>query len=519
MADVKISALPAAGSLVDTMEIPVNNSGATEKVTVSQFFQGTSNKLARYNNLGTLTSANSWTIDPTHEGLQGYITYDVPVDGGGPVSTRINYYEVEIDPVQATVFDQPTAFAVDMHFDRTGSGFDHDGTINGFVSTIAHEGNGFVEQFLASWTNFALGTGTNTGSVEFANADAKNINVGAGFSVTDSLYISNRSVQFNATSSVQNVFHLYNVQGPVVGNIEGPNQNYDITAGGYWKGYVISTSSGTTADSGAAIQIGLQGTFANGVDGIQIDVSNATATSGAKRAIYANGNMEISGFGRVGAPFTAANGQLFENQNSYGVNFVVPNGTAITTSQYILNNFACTFNTGDSGSSIDIGPVGIGQSGVGFVGNIDGDGTAEAINFCLGGYSAGSGTGSADEIRVFASLALPSSGFDIQKNFLYYADYPAGSVASVQDYGFYIKPDGTTSVQNFIGSCLIIGDTDTVTNTSVALEINSTTRVFKLPSLTTTEEGALTAVNGMLLYNSSTHKFRGYANGSWVDLH
>ena len=37
-------------------------------------------------------------------------------------------------------------------------------------------------------------------------------------------------------------------------------------------------------------------------------------------------------------------------------------------------------------------------------------------------------------------------------------------------------------------------------------------------SLTTTERDALTAANGMVIYNSSTNKFQGYENGNWVNL-
>jgi hypothetical protein len=42
--------------------------------------------------------------------------------------------------------------------------------------------------------------------------------------------------------------------------------------------------------------------------------------------------------------------------------------------------------------------------------------------------------------------------------------------------------------------------------------------VLRAASKTTTERDAITAVNGMMIYNSTVHKFQGYANGAWVDL-
>jgi len=40
-----------------------------------------------------------------------------------------------------------------------------------------------------------------------------------------------------------------------------------------------------------------------------------------------------------------------------------------------------------------------------------------------------------------------------------------------------------------------------------------------LSTHTTTDRGNFTPQNGMIFYNSTTHKFQGYANGAWIDLH
>ena len=41
---------------------------------------------------------------------------------------------------------------------------------------------------------------------------------------------------------------------------------------------------------------------------------------------------------------------------------------------------------------------------------------------------------------------------------------------------------------------------------------------FSVPTLTTTQRDALSATNGMVVYNTSTNKFQGYEAGSWSNL-
>lgn len=62
-----------------------------------------------------------------------------------------------------------------------------------------------------------------------------------------------------------------------------------------------------------------------------------------------------------------------------------------------------------------------------------------------------------------------------------------------------------------------IGATGAAT-TSCALEVSSTTGAFMLPRMTTTQRDALTAANGMLIYNTTDDKIQGREAGAWVNL-
>jgi hypothetical protein len=54
------------------------------------------------------------------------------------------------------------------------------------------------------------------------------------------------------------------------------------------------------------------------------------------------------------------------------------------------------------------------------------------------------------------------------------------------------------------------------TNPQGALDVSSTTGAFIVPRMTTTQRNALSAVNGMIIYNTTTNQFNFYENGAWV---
>jgi hypothetical protein len=64
----------------------------------------------------------------------------------------------------------------------------------------------------------------------------------------------------------------------------------------------------------------------------------------------------------------------------------------------------------------------------------------------------------------------------------------------------------------------VFGANAAPTNASVGLEVQSTTRAFLAPRMTTTQRNALTAVNGMIIYNTTTNQMQGYINSAWAAM-
>ena len=56
-------------------------------------------------------------------------------------------------------------------------------------------------------------------------------------------------------------------------------------------------------------------------------------------------------------------------------------------------------------------------------------------------------------------------------------------------------------------------------NLTAADRVTVTQSPINLASFSTTDRNGLTATNGDMIYNTTTNKFQGYANGAWVDLH
>ena len=78
----------------------------------------------------------------------------------------------------------------------------------------------------------------------------------------------------------------------------------------------------------------------------------------------------------------------------------------------------------------------------------------------------------------------------------------------------------SVSAGSFISTSAGVPTLTSATNINLAAAnaVVVTTSPFRLASLTTAQRDALTAVNGDMIYNSTTNKLQGYQNGLWINL-
>ena len=91
-----------------------------------------------------------------------------------------------------------------------------------------------------------------------------------------------------------------------------------------------------------------------------------------------------------------------------------------------------------------------------------------------------------------------------------------GDITANADDFFILKASGTSGAKLVIQDGGNVGIGTTTPATSAKLELSSTTGALLLTRMTTTQRNALTAVNGMVIYNSTTNAFNFYENGAWV---
>lgn len=142
-----------------------------------------------------------------------------------------------------------------------------------------------------------------------------------------------------------------------------------------------------------------------------------------------------------------------------------------------------------------------------FFGNNSGSGAINASYSNFFGFNTGTADIGSNNIILGCNITLPASTADAIN---------LGGV--LFGTGTYNTTTGAQSATPTAAGKIGIG---VVTpHASAKLEVSSTTGGVLFPRLTTTERNAIASpANGLMIYNSTTNKFQGYAGGAWVDFH
>jgi hypothetical protein len=275
------------------------------------------------------------------------------------------------------------------------------------------------------------------------------------------------------------------------------------------------------------------------VSGVGSNPQNAQAATnfisgtnpGNKKAAYFDGDVEITGalafggalsIGKLDAFFTQAltdGGGTPSSVHSLITAPTVAANVTLTSGDLLGVNTAALITIGDNAT---VGTAFLGVAALGLPAVLS-MGTGSTVDRVYGAVFAlsldGSATGgTVDEVGLCRAIAIPNGTTTVTTLMGYKFDLPFGDPGTTT-WGVYMTP----ACNNYFAGNLLIGGTagsdDTVTNSSVAFEIKSTTKALLNARMTTTERNALTAVNGMQIYNTTTDKLQVYAAGSWVDLH
>jgi len=126
-------------------------------------------------------------------------------------------------------------------------------------------------------------------------------------------------------------------------------------------------------------------------------------------------------------------------------------------------------------------------------------------------------TNEAGVIHAFAMNDSASAKTEIAYAVGTMVDNTAGSVKGA--FAVYTR-DGASILEKFrIDEAGRVGIGTIAPATSAKLEISSTTGAVLFPRMTTTQRDALTAVDGMVIYNSTLDKLQVRAAAAWVSLH
>jgi len=538
------------------------STGATGPVGPTGTFEtGPTNRIAAFDDEGLLSSPDGWSVsgeggpsfnlNPTLPD-SGYISYN-------QFLSRAN--ALEDIPLTSVISAQ---VGMELDSENTGFAIGRDGlaarALDVYFMAQSESAHGSVASL--NVTAQLGGDGLTGGSVQnMVNIDSF-VTLKAGFTLESGITLGRFNNRFELGSEVQNGYVGVALNSEVYGKLENYHNSFQAdgtfraseasAAGltfftsqfkidsqvGYVNAFNDNTlvqengvvdslyrsanfsptlQAGAVADTvrGVTISLGGSGYTLDHYVGLEVNTNGITLANGAPpEAINSQGTHSFN------ANFTAPAGTAgFVQLNYMGGLLTVEDGVPLSNTFGLMNNFSFSFNFQD-----DVGPdpsgFGLGLGVGGFVGQIAAAAgkTVSLINYVSAGASIpeSSTGGVIENLNLFNALGvLPAGGtlgITNQRAFHYATN---ASTLATNSWGVCIED---ASSENYFAKSVVIGGlTQKVSSAEVALEV-ADKKAFMPGKMTTTEKLALTAIAGMMVYDTTLNQISYYNGSGWIDL-
>jgi len=472
----------------------------------------TANTVAVYSAANELGSKTNWTINP--DGGIDLNQQIAPAATGGFI--KLNNYLMQASPTEDSDENwyhlwvepniSPTAF--EMGDPTTGLG-----GLNGIgMASTTYGDFGYMRSF-----DFSITVGNGTDPVAGHSVSAIN----QYFNIQDNTTVEQVNgfpVSMGGDGEVSQAigFSLNTNFSDITNGLIGFNLGGNATfsgVGNYFTGLNINPSSITGVEN---------------ANGIYVNMNNVTATNDPLAAnlvgdVYIDGDLQITGSFGFSGDLNVGSIQ------SYKVNNVVDSGFNPFTNNGIVSQFDASGTVANC-DSIGLATPALINLGSTFAGTSGGFGLGLAslalpnvvtmqsgcsldnLTSCayVTLFDAGNTGGTIDRLINVRATNISQGGTQtITRAYSFFADFFAGDLA-VDSWGLY----DSGAKHNWMANSLKIGAGDTVSNSSIGLEV--TGKAIRLATMDTTARNALTAIAGMMIFNTDTSALEYYNGSAWV---
>ena len=480
------------------------------------FDSGTTNTVAGnftgyYLNDGTTTTGQKFLFSASHYGSSGSDLFYFNVSGSG--NTSANFRGAALSN-SGTVAQFGSGFAISQTGDVT-KGFDG---VNVNVGGDVGDGTG------VNLVGFTL----TSGSGKTVDGGLFGLNVNNQATVTGQLFGAN--VTNNAAYAGMTGLNLSN-SGNMTGNntLFGANVNNSGTGYRYTGYYAYNNGDmseeirgfqfNSDADSRTSTGIDVQmiGNATDDATGLRVDVTNQTSSS---TSVHVSSGQFNGGVFQAFGAFTPFDSYGVDIGHNFTFTSTINSGSPLTGTDQFIQFFQSNLIAGDD---ISTGPFGLDTTMYGFVSQVDvGSGkTLPVQRTMLLGTSVPSGSGGTiTEHVVLEILGLPSFGgsvtcptkIGIQDSTLLGQNFSDGATDT---WGIRWRD---VNSEHYLARLALNTTSLKVANASVGLELEGVDKAVLFSRMTTTEKNALTALAGMLVFDTTLSQLSYYDGAVWVNI-